>query len=246
MIKNCTFLFSLFILHFSLFSPNVTEAQDVSPADTFNITGSCLHYPNIPVKWQFRWSAGLLLVKPPMDLLENNYQGPLGNFHATFGLPWKLSLEGDVSTIIVSNQVSAGPHISFNFGKLGLKAGWDVAYSFGQLKQFGFDNSSKIWMHYPTVSIGMRSKTMAFTLKSEVVFVTRISQMTGENEVVRSNNFFNGVTNAVYIEQRLWKNHVFVFGLKDNYEKFYWPVWMMFTTFNRFYHIPELSFTWII
>lgn len=244
--KTITLFLSLFVLMGSLFITATTEAQDVSKGDTFNIVRACLHYPNSPVKGQFRWSAGLLLVKPPMDLLESNYQGPLANFHGTFGLPWKLSLEGDISTIIISNQFSAGPHITFNFGNVGLKAGWDIAYAFGQLKQFGFDNKSRIWMHYPTISVGFKTRTMAFTLKEEAVIISRVSQITGDNEIVRSNNFFNGVTSAIYIEQRLWKDHVFVVGFKDNYEKFYWPVWMMFSTFNRFYHIPELSFTWII
>jgi hypothetical protein len=181
-----------------------------------------------------------------MDLLENNYQGPLANFHGVLGLPWKLTLEGDVSTIIISNQFTLGPHVNFNAGRFGFRVGWDVAYAIGRLEQFGFDNKSRVWMHYPNISCGYRTKSLAFTLKGELVGVSRVSQITGENEIVRSTNFFNGVTGAIYIEQRLWKNHVFVIGFKDNYEKFYWPVWMMFTTFNRFYHIPELSFTWII
>jgi len=87
---------------------------------------------------------------------------------------------------------------------------------------------------------------MAFTLRGEAVIVTKLIQLTGENEVTRSKNFFNGFTAGFYLEQRLWKDHVFIFGIKDNYEKYYWPTWMLFTTFNRFYHIPELSFMWIL
>jgi hypothetical protein len=87
---------------------------------------------------------------------------------------------------------------------------------------------------------------MAFTLKGEAVILANIIQKSGENEVDRRANFFNGVTVAFYIEQRLWKNHVFIIGFKDNYEKFYWPTWMLFSTFNRYYHIPELSFSWIL
>lgn len=178
--------------------------------------------------------------------MENSYQGPLANFHATYGLPWKFSLEGDISTVIISNQFSLGPRISFLVKNFGIKFGWDLAFSYGQLRQFGFDNRSKVWIHYPNISLGYKLQRMAFTIKGELVSLGRISQMTGENEVLRTKNFFNGFTAAFYIEQRLWKDHVFVIGFKDNYEKFYWPTWMLFTTFNRFYHIPELSFTWIL
>jgi hypothetical protein len=94
--------------------------------------------------------------------------------------------------------------------------------------------------------LGYKLKDIAFTLKGEIVGVTSLVQTSGTNEVARSKYFYNGFTFALYIEQRLWKNHVFVIGLKDNYEKFYWPTWMLFSTFNRFYHIPELSFSWIL
>jgi hypothetical protein len=245
MVKQITLLIALILIRTG-FGASSVHAQENAKPDTFDILPASLHFPHQPGLWKFNWSAGLLLVKPPMDLLENNYQGPLANFHGTLGLPWKLTLEGDVSTIVISNQFALGPHINFNYRKLGLKVGWDVAFAFGRLTQFGFDNKSRVWMHYPTISVGYRLKTMAFTIKGEAVIVSRASQISGDNELVRSTNFFNGVTGAIYIEQRLWKDHVFVIGFKDNYEKFYWPVWMIFTTFNRFYHIPELSFTWII
>ena len=87
---------------------------------------------------------------------------------------------------------------------------------------------------------------MAFTLKGELVIVAKTVTKSGENEVTHSANFVNGGTFALYIEQRIHKNKVFAIGIKDNYVKVYWPVWMIFTTFNRYYHIPELSFSWYL
>jgi hypothetical protein len=186
------------------------------------------------------------MVMPPKDLVENAIQAPLVNFHMTFGLPWKLSLEGDVTTLIVSNQFMLGPRLGFGHRNFYFNVGYDAAYVFGTMHFGGFDNTASIWLGYPNISFGYKFRSIAFTLKGEAVTLFSANQKTGENEVYRSKNFFNGVTVAVYIEQRLWKNHVFVIGFKDNYEKFYWPTWMLFTTFNRFYHIPELSFSWIL
>jgi hypothetical protein len=139
-----------------------------------------------------------------------------------------------------------GPRYSFLYKNLGLKAGWDVAFIYGQLKQAGFDNSVVAWLQYPNLSVGYKLKKMAFTFKTEMVIVTKTSSKTGVNEVGHSANFINGYTFALYIEQRIHKNNVFVIGIKDNYEKLYWPTWMLFSTFNRYYHIPELSFSWVL
>jgi hypothetical protein len=221
-------------------------AQKTVPLDTFNIERHTMQFPHPYPKWGFRISAGLSMVKPPKDLLENAIQAPLVNFHMIFGLPWHLSLESNVTTIVVSNQITLGPRYSFLYKNFGVKAGWDIAYVYGQLKQAGFDNSLSAWSHYPNISVGYKLKQIAFTLKGEMVIVTKAVSKTGENEVVHSKNFVNGGTLALYIEQRIHKNKVFVIGIKDNYEKLYWPTWMLFSTFNRYYHIPELSFSWIL
>jgi hypothetical protein len=234
------------LLTWLLLLPWYGFAQDKATKDTFDITYNSIRFPHEYRKWGFQIGAGLLLVKPPMDLLENAIQAPLVNIHMTFGLPWRLSLEGDVASILVSNQFALGPRIGYGFRNLYMNLGWDVAWVYGQLKQGGFDNSTKVWIQYPNISLGYKLKTMSFTLKCEGVYVSKMSQMTGDNEVAYSKNFYNGMTFAFYLEQRLYKDNVFVFGIKDNYEKYYWPTWMLFTTFNRFYHIPELSFMWIL
>jgi len=149
-------------------------------------------------------------------------------------------------TIVVSNQLTLGPRYSFLYKNFGIKAGWDIAFVYGQLRQAGFDNSLQAWVNYPNLSVGYKLKRMAFTLKGEMVIVTKSTSKTGENEVDRSTNFVNGGTVAFYIEQRIHKNKVFVIGIKDNYVKLYWPTWMLFSTFNRYYNIPELSFSWVL
>jgi hypothetical protein len=186
------------------------------------------------------------MAKPPKDMLETAVQAPLAHFHGIYSLPRHFFLEGDFTTLFVSNQLSLGPSYSFTRDNFGFKAGYDIAYVAGFLKQFGFDNSTRAWIHYPNVSLGYKLKQIAFTLKAETILVSSVSTKTGDNEVSSSKNFFNGYTWALYIEQRLHKNRVFVIGFKDSYVKYYWPTWMVFTTFNRFYNIPELYFSWIL
>jgi len=231
---------------FFLFIGNLLlSAQEPGPRDTFDITNHTMQFPHPYKKWGFKISAGLSMVKPPKDLLENAIQAPLVNIHMIYGLPWNLSLESELTTLVVSNQLTLGPRYSFLYKNFGVKAGWDIAFVYGQLKQAGFDNSIQAWIHYPNLSVGYKLKKMSFTLKGEVVIVTKAISKTGENEVDHSTNFYSGFTVGFYIEQRIHKNKVFVIGIKDNYEKLYWPTWMLFSTFNRYYNIPELNFSWI-
>lgn len=241
--------FKVFILPLILLllSTGLAFSQEPTTAkDTFDITNNAIRLPHHFKKWGFQISAGLLMVSPPKDLVETAVQAPLVNIHMTFGLPWRFSLEGDVTSILVSNQFTLGPRWGYTFKNFSFNLGWDLAFIYGQIKQGGFNNSTKVWMQYPNISLGYKLKRMSFTLKGEAVGIMNASTTSGENEVTRSKNIFNGVTVAFYLEQRLWKNNVFVFGIKDNYEKYYWPTWMLFTTFNRYYHIPELSFCWIL
>ncbi len=237
--------FRLTLFHLLIFSM-LASAQKPAPKDTFDITSHAMQFPHHYKKWGFQVSAGLSMVKPPEDLLESAIQAPLANVHLTFGLPWHLLLESDLTTIIVSNQLRAGPRISFLVRNFGIKGGWDIAYVYGQLKQSGFNNSTQAWMHYPNISFGYKLKKMAFTLKGELAIVGKVSTKSGEIEVSRSKTFLNGGTLSFYVEQRIHHNKVFIIGLKDNYVKFYWPTWMLFSTFNRFYHIPELYISWIL
>jgi hypothetical protein len=239
-------------LRFTLFLPLFLigflplSAQDPVPKDTFDITNHAMQFPHYYKKWGFKVSAGLFMVKPAKDLIENALQAPLVNIHGIFGLPWHFSLEGDLTTIVVSNQIALGPRYSFQYKNFGAKVGWDIAFIYGQMRQAGFDNNTMAWIHYPNVSLGYKLKKIAFTAKGELVTVAKVTTNTGENEVSHSRNFVNGFTAALYIEQRIHKNKVFIIGIKDNYVKFYWPTWLIFSTFNRHYHIPELNFTWVL
>lgn len=198
------------------------------------------------IKTKFRSSIGLSMVQPPKDLIEMAFQAPLFNYRLIYQLPGSFSIEGNINTIFVSNQISLGPKYEITKKDGGIRIGWDIAFIAGRMKHLGFDNSTHGWLHYPNISGSYHWNSMILTLKAEAVVVSFIKTKTGENEVSSSSNFYNGFTGGFYLEQRLHKNNVLIFGLKDSYVKYYWPTWLAFSTFNRFYHIPELSVCWIL
>ena len=152
---------------------------------------------------------------------------------------------------MVSNQLSFGLRVGSGFINFAFNAGWDFAWVYGQFRPAGFDNVTKAWLHYPNVSLGYKLKKMAFTFKVEAVYIAMIQQLIGKTAatgLVLTNykNYLNGFTYAFYLEQRLWTNNILIFGLKYSNVKYFWPTWMLFITFDRFYLIPELSLMLIL
>lgn len=205
-----------------------------------------MHFPRQGKAVRYQASIGLSMVQPPKDMVETAVQAPLFNYHMSYTLPWKFSAEGDFTSLVVANQLSIGPRFNFSREKFGLKVGCDLALVLGRLKQFGFDNTTKAWLYYPNISGSYKLGKLILTLKAEVVAIASVRTKTGENDISFHQKFNNGFTYAFYLEQLLHKNKVLIIGIKDSYVGYYWPVWLTFTTFKRAYHVPEISFSWII
>lgn len=205
-----------------------------------------MHFPRQGKGIRYLSSIGISMVQPPKDMIETALQAPLFNYHMNYTLPWKFSAEGDFSSLIVSNQLSMGPRFNLVREKFGFKVGCDLALVLGRLKQFGFDNSTKAWLYYPNISGSYKFGMHILTLKAEVVAIASVKTKTGENDIYLHQKFSNGYTIALYLEQRLHKKKVLSIGFKDSYVGYYWPAWLTFSTFRRYYHIPEISLNWII
>jgi hypothetical protein len=216
--------------------PGWASAQDTA---RFDIAKASVYYPHRYIPGSWKTEVALSQVKLPFDWLETAIQAPLFHFHANYGLPRNFSIDGRLSSLFISNQISIGPRWQFEKNKASFNLGYDVAYAFGFLNQFGFDTSVNTWINYPNVSVGYRLKEIAFTLKTELAMITSFSSQQGENTVASNANVFNGYTVALYIEQRVHNDKVLVLGIKNSYAKYHFMAWPAFSTFNRFYNIPE-------
>jgi hypothetical protein len=205
----------------------------------FDIAKASLYYPHRYVPGTFRMELAMSQVKLPFDWLETAMTAPLFHFHVNYGLPKNFSVDGRLSSLLISNQITLGPRWQFQKDRASFNLGYDLAYAFGFLNQFGFDTSVQTWINYPNFSVGYRFKDVAFTFKSELAVITSFSSKQGENVVATNSNVYNGFTVALYMEQRVHKNKVLVLGFKNSYAKYHFMAWPAFSTFNRFYNIPE-------
>ncbi|MDZ7899486.1 MAG: hypothetical protein U5N85_15865 [Arcicella sp.] len=212
----------------------------------YDITPNSFIFPHIWKPGALKAAVGLSSTKFPLDYVESALRIPLIDLSATIGLPKGFDFSVNANSIYIANQLRAGVHWNRGGKVFSTKLGYDMGFIFGQLTQFGFDNRTSAWSHYPNFSVGFKAKDVAITLKTEANFITYINTTAGGIKVTEFKDFFNGGSLGVYVEQRLWANHVLIVGGRDNYVKYYYPIWPAFSAFNRNYHNIELFLGLII
>ena len=200
-------------------------------------------YPQKMQTGYLKYLAGMSLANLPEDVIESDdlFRAPLFKFHALYGFPKNFLIEGSLNTNIVTWHLSLGAKWNYVLDKFAFALGYDVAYLFGGLRQFGFDSSIKGWMNYPNIAIGYKFSRFTVSVKGELVIVTSLTQTADDLKVASDFNTFSGYTLTTAVEQPLWKDNYFLVGLKINWVKFYYPQWAAFSTFERLFFIPEFT-----
>jgi len=224
--------------------PALLNAQEKSPP--VDIGKESMYFPHRYQKYKLQYGLGFYFTRLPFDWVETALEAPLVDLQLTFGLPAGFSLDGSLNTIVVSNQVTLGARWNYIHRNFSFNLGYDLGYSLGMMNIAGFKNTGMVLTHYPNFSLGFKTRTLAFTIKGEALIVAWGQMKTGEDLMSRTSNLFDGVSGAIYMEQRIFRKKILVIGFKENYVKYYWPAWMVFSTFDRFYYIPELHLLWVL
>ncbi len=205
-------------------------------------------YPHATGPKNVMQTLGLSTAKLPEDVVETDdvFRAPLFGYNLKYGLPEHFNLEAGLATNLITYHFSLGPSWTHNTGRLGLSAGTDLAFWFGQLEQFGFNTSYSGWILYPNVSVGYAFNNFSLSAKAEAVLNLAETSKNGENEVSDNAEFFNGWTFGLYMEQPLWKHNYVVVGARATFLKFYYPMWAAFSTFDRTFYIPEFTFKFVL
>lgn len=240
-----TLLIPLFCFNSLLFA-QTDSTLSVRPRRVFDIEKNSFVFPHVWKPGLLKTSVGMISTKFPLDYVESALRIPLIDLTSTIGLSRGFDLSLNVNSIYIANQAKLGIHWNKSWEKFSTKIGYDMGFIFGKLSQFGFDNRTTALALYPNASLGFKVRDIAFTLKSEANIVTFINTTAGGIRVTEFKDFFNGGAVGLYVEQRLWANHVLIIGCRDNYVKYYYPVWPSFTAFNRRYHNVEFSLALVI
>jgi hypothetical protein len=200
------------------------------------------HYPVRLQPSEFRSSLVINFARAPEDIIEEAsfIRAPLFTWDVRYGLPQGFQLTGALTTMIITNHIAVGANWVYEFDRLHAELGYRVAYWFGFMNVEGFDNTASGWFNYPGLSVGYDFGPLAVTLRGELSVVTSLTTYAGDLETSSDYNFYNGGSLALMLEQPLWKDNYVTLGLRISHVKFFYPTWVLFPTFNRYYYIPEL------
>jgi len=217
----------------------------IAQCQTQERTPGTIQYPAAMPLWEVKMGLGISTIAMPAAIVQEtaSLHWPLFGFDAVMGLPSNFLAEGILSTQFVSNQIEiSGRWVLDITDRLHADAGLGVGYFFGRLKQFEFNNTVHGWFLYPSVRVGYDFGPLAVTVQGKISFISELAVKNGDEEASNTNNMFNGFSYRISIEQPFWKTVTFGIAFQMNYLKFFYPEWVMFPTFNRYFWIPEAQF----
>lgn len=219
----------------------ITAYQEIYSQNDFAISNSFL-FPDTLHFAEYKDQITMYLAKLPEDIVEEvsaDIYAPFFAYQAKFGLPWGFSLNGSVSTNIITRNFQFGLQYSLRFSRFAVSVGYDAAFMYGKLTGFGFDNRVKGWLFYPNISLGAAFDKFTLTLKGELSTIPTLTQTADDIVTTTDRKFLSGGSVGVYIEQPLWKDNFVILGVRANYIRYYFPAWATFPTWDRFHFIPE-------
>lgn len=218
-------------------------APDV-PAQMLGTSSGTIVYPVPLEEGKFKLALGVMAGKPPGDIVEesSSTRVPMIEGLCVYGLPANLQLEGRITTMILTNQFAIGARWVLDLHPFGIAVGYEIGLLLGWYQSDLFNNAVRGRFHYPSLAVGYDFGKFAVTVKGELSYITSLTTYTDDIEIENDENIFNGGSFTLYVEQPLWKNNYFIIGIKNNFIKYYYPVWQGFPTIDRYYYVPEFLF----
>src|SRR5688500_12309074 len=147
--------------------------QDTIP-DGFNVKNASFLLPQALPPYKFSSALYLLNIVTPKDWTLDNIKAPMICYAAKYTLPRGFNVQGSLSTLFISNRINLGPFWNYSDNNFHLGIGYQVAFNYGLLNQFGFNTTLTGWEQQPSVTLGYSFKTMALTLRGDLYYTTAL------------------------------------------------------------------------
>lgn len=223
--------FFLFIL--ILLSMN-TNAQEETKEFNYFI------YPQRVEPASLKHCLSIYAAKLPEDVVEeasNWIFAPVFSYGVKFGVSDNFALTGGIKSNFITQHFSLGTRWIHRWEKFAVSLGYDGAFFFGYLDNFGFKSKINGWFTYPNITIGYQFKKFTLALRTELLILMALNETIDDLKVIHDIGDYigdyDGISLGLYIEQPFWKRAVVVLGMKFTVSRFYYPAWMAFTRFDR-------------
>jgi len=217
------------------------SVESDSVNDHFDIRNSSFLLPLPLPAGKYSHALAVRNVIVPKDWALDNIQAPFINYSAKYTLPKGFNIQGSLSTLFISNQVALGPFWNYSIDNYHFGVGYQVVFDYGVLNQFGFKTKLTGWEQMPSLTVGYSFKKSAIILRGDMYYTNVLHLNEGGNVLTVANGFLNGYGLTATLEERLWANRLFFFGIKVAHIKYHIVAWPAFPVNNYRYYVPEFQ-----
>ena len=228
----------------SLFMPIEQYAQkndSTTIRSGFDIKKESFLLPQRLPTGKYSHAIYVLYVIPPKDWTLDVVVAPMFNYSGKYTLPKGFNLQGSISTLIISNRINAGPFWNYEKGRYHFGVGFQVAFNYGFLRQFGFNTTLTGWENQPSLTAGYNFGKTALTIRGDLYNTTALHISEGGNVISAKDKYTNGYSVTTSFEQRLTRNRVMSLGFKMNYLRYHIIAWPALPVNQYRYFMPEFQ-----
>lgn len=223
------------------FAQQKNSATSSKAPDEFDIKDASFLMPQAQLKWKFTQAFSIYYVVPPKDWTLDIIKAPFFNYSCKLALPAAFNIQASLSTIFVSTRISAGPSWNYSVDQFHFAVGYQVAFNYGYLAQFGFSTKLTGWEQQPSLTAAYSFGKTAVILRGDLYYTTALDVDEGGYVIPASENFLNGYSVTASYDQRLFKNRVMSLGLKINYVRYHIIAWPALPVNSYRYAVPEFQ-----
>jgi len=239
---------SRFLLRLAYFfclaiTPLTLAAQDKDTAE-FNMKDYSFLLPQPLPAGKYSHAVYLLYLAPPKDWTLDALIVPMFSYVGKYTLPKGFNVQGGILSLIIANRFFAGPFWNYSSGNFHFGAGFQMAYNFSMLRQFGFDTKYYGWEAQPSLTFGYSFGKTAVTIRGDLYKTLTFNLNEGGNVLSVQEPFYNGYSLSANFEQRLTRKRVMSLGFKLNYLRYHIIATPALPASQYRYFMPEFQIGW--
>ena len=209
--------------------------------DQFDIKNGSFLLPQALPKGKYLHALSIYYVIVPQDWAHDIVNAPMFGYSAKYTLPSGFNIQGSLSTLFISSRLNAGPFWNYSVNNFHFGIGYQVAFNLGILQEFGFNTILTGWEEQPSLTVGYSFKKSAIIVRGDLYYTNSFHLSEAGNVVSFTDGGLNGYSVTTSLEQRLWKDRVFSFGVKVNYIRYHILAWPAFPVNSYRYYVPEFQ-----
>jgi len=230
------------ILVFSMLISFLTGFGQKKQDDSFDIHKASFFLPQPLPGGHYSSSISVLYVVTPKDWTLDNVTAPMFFYQGKYTLPKGFNLQAGLQSLFISNRIYLGPYWNYKIDEHNYAGlGWNVAWNYGVLNQFGFATTLTGWEQQPCVVIGHMFNKTAATFRADLYWTNVLYITEDKHTLTASNGFINGYSFSAGFEQKLYKNRAVNFELKVDYIQYHIVAWPAFPVNGKRYWMPEFK-----